>query len=90
MALDLNVLNLLNQDTVTSVWTNITGPGVRVYGTALGLTNNAYNLKYMNGELLPAILSFINARADRVDERYEQPFTFQGPRVVRFGFRLLF
>lgn len=89
MVFDVNVSNLLDQDTVTSVWSNMTPSGVRVYGSALGITNKAYNIAYQNGGLLPGILAFINARPDQSDVRYKMPFTFQSPRSVRFGFRLL-
>jgi hypothetical protein len=85
MAFDVNVLNLLNQDTVTSVWTQL-NIGT-VYGGALGITNREFNIAWQNGTLLPLILNFINASPDRQEKRYKQPFTFQSPRAVRFGFR---
>ena len=88
MALDVNVSNLFDQDTMTSVWTTMNQGAV--YGSALGITNREYNIRYQNGEILEDILDFINARPDRLDARYKQPFTFQGSRTVRFGFRLLF
>jgi hypothetical protein len=88
MAFDVNVSNLLDQDTVTSVWSQLNIG--QVYGGALGITNREFNIGYQNGTLLPAILSFINASPDRQEKRYKQPLTFQGPRTVRFGFRLLF
>jgi hypothetical protein len=88
MAFDVNVLNLFDQDTVTSVWTTM-NQGI-TYGNALGITNREYNIGYQNGTLLPRILGFINERADRQDARYNKPFTFQSARSVRFGFRFLF
>lgn len=88
MAFDVNVSNLFNQDTVTSIWSQLNIG--QVYGSALGITNRQFNIGYQNGTLLPAIQSFINASPDRQEKRYGQPLTFQGPRGVRFGFRLLF
>jgi hypothetical protein len=88
MAFDVNVSNLLDQDTVTSVWSQLNIG--QVYDTALGITRREFNIGYQNGTLLPAITSFINASIDRQEKRYKQPLTFQSPRSVRFGFRLLF
>jgi len=88
MAFDVNASNLLDQDTVTSVWTQL-NIGT-VYGSSLGITNRQFNIAWQNGTLLPQILNFINASPDRQEKRYGQPFTFQSPRAVRFGFRFLF
>ena len=88
LAADVNVSNLFDQDTVTSVWTTMNQGAV--YGNALGITNREYNIRYQNGTILQDILTFINARPDRLDARYKQPFTFQGQRAIRFGFRFLF
>jgi hypothetical protein len=95
MAVDVNVSNLLDQDTVTNIWTQLNIG--QVYGAALTLadpthplTNREFNIGYQNGTLLPRIQSWINASIDRQEKRYKQPLTFQSPRSVRFGFRLLF
>ena len=88
VAFDVNVSNLFDQDTVTSFWTQMNIG--QVYNTALGITRREFNIGYQNGTLLPAILTYINARPDRQDKLYNQPFTFQSPRAVRFGFRFLF
>ena len=94
---DLNFLNLFDQDTVTNLFVVrnpstavITGPVL-----ALGFPNNgiAFTNAYTSGALLTPINNFINGNAtvlNRKDARYGQPSTFQGPRSVRFGFRLLF
>lgn len=88
VAFDVNVSNLFNQDTVTSLWTQMNIG--QVYNTALVISRREFNIGYQNGTLLPAILKYINDLPTRQDKQYKQPYTFQGPRVVRFGFRLLF
>lgn len=92
LAVDLNVLNLLDQDVVTNVFTvRNTTSGV-VNGPALGFPNNdnRFTNAYTSGTQLNAINAYFNASPDRLDSRYGQPFTFQSPRSVRFGFRLIF
>jgi hypothetical protein len=97
MAFDLNVLNLLDQDTVTSIYTTMNPSTATVSATALfpaPLSVSAANVAYVNGytdgTLLPAILARIASQPDRSDVRYKLPNTYQSARTVRFGFRLLF
>jgi len=92
---DLNFLNLLNQDTVTGLFTTISGTGITVNSGTLGFgTNNAAAINaYTSGQLLTPINTFLAGTAtalNRRDNRYGQPNAFQAPRSVRFGFRLLF
>ncbi|HEX8397048.1 MAG TPA: TonB-dependent receptor [Pyrinomonadaceae bacterium] len=98
MAFDLNILNLLDEKNVTSLYNLKTG--VTLSPTTFGFVNadgsanyvgaiNAYN----SGQLLGNINTYLQGTAtalNRVDARYGQPNGFQGPRSVRFGFRLLF
>jgi hypothetical protein len=96
MAFDVNVLNLFDQDTVTNFFNVMNPSSATVSATALfpALTvqaaNVAYSNGYANGTLLPAILARIASQPDRSDVRYKLPNQYQGPRTVRFGFRLLF
>ncbi|MBL8123116.1 MAG: carboxypeptidase regulatory-like domain-containing protein [Blastocatellia bacterium] len=97
---DLNILNLLDEDNVTGYYTQKTTSTLQPYTSALfgsqflnadGSVNyvgaiNAYNA----GTLLNQFNSYFAAASSRVDGRYGQPNSFQGPRSVRFGFRLLF
>lgn len=94
MAFDFNVLNLLDQDTITGYYPTINasaGGGANAANLAGGNQANYVN-GWTSGTLLPAINAFINNpnRPDRLDNRYGQPQIYQGPRSVRFGFRLLF
>ncbi|MDQ4123422.1 MAG: carboxypeptidase regulatory-like domain-containing protein [Acidobacteriota bacterium] len=96
MAFDLNVLNLLDQDTVTGIY--------QTMNTTTGRPNDAamfpsapsaqrprlYANAYISGALLEPIRAHIAASPDRPDIRYGMPQLFQGPRTVRFGFRFLF
>jgi hypothetical protein len=90
MAFDLNFLNLWDQDTVTGVYTTVNPSTAPVNATALGLSQVAYANGYTNGSLLAAIQARVASQPDRSDIRYGQPFLYQQPRQVRFGFRFLF
>lgn len=90
LAASLNFLNLFDQATVTGIYTTMNPSSAPVNAAALGLSNVAYANGYTGGTLLPAILARIASQADRSDLRYKQPFLYQSPRGVSFGFRLLF
>ena len=96
MAVDLNILNLWDQDTVTGIYQIMNTTAGRPNDAAMFPTATAaqrpllYANGYTSGALLQPILARIAASADRPDIRYGQPQLFQSPRQVRFGFRLLF
>ena len=97
LAGDLNILNLFDQDTVTNLFVvqNLSTSVInRTINTAAYPNNGiAFTNDYTAGALLGPINTFLNGDAthlDRRDARYKQPFTFQAPRGVRFGFRFLF
>jgi hypothetical protein len=91
MALDLSVLNLWDQDTVTGVYPTMNTNTGRPSAAGLGLTPVVYANRYTTGDLLQTILAHIAAdQNNRPDRRYGLPQLFQSPRTVRFGFRLLF
>jgi hypothetical protein len=90
IAIDLNFLNLFDQATVTGIYTTMNPSSAPVNAAALGLSNVAYTNGYTGGTLLAAINARIASQADRSDIRYRQPFLYQTPRIVRFGFRVLF
>ena len=92
MAFDLNFLNLFDQATVTGVYTTLNPSTAQVNGPALGFPNTTtgYANGYTDGSLLNAILARIASQPDRSDIRYKQPFLYQSPRTVRFGFRIIF
>ena len=92
-AFDFNVLNLLDQDTVTGIYPTLNPTGANANAAALtGNSQQLYVNGWTSGTLLPAINAFLNDpnRPDRRDNRYKQPQVFQGPRAVRFGMRFLF
>lgn len=90
MAFDFNVLNLFGQDTVTGIYTTVNPSSAPVNAAALGLTQVQYANGLTGGTLLNAVLARVASQADRSDIRYRQPFLYQSPRAIRFGFRLLF
>lgn len=94
VALDFNVLNLFDQDTVTGVYPTINasaGGGANAANLTGGSQANYAN-GWTSGTLLPAINAFINDpnRPDRKDDRYGQPQIYQSPRAIRFGMRFMF
>jgi hypothetical protein len=92
LAFDLNFLNVWDQSTVTAIYTVMNPSTAQVNGPALGFPNTTtgYANGYTSGALLDAILARIASAPDRSDIRYKQPYLYQSPRTVRFGFRLLF
>jgi carboxypeptidase family protein/TonB-dependent receptor-like protein len=94
---DLNFLNLFDQATVTNVHVvrNL-NTSVITASSLAGVTkpNDATFVNaYTSGSLLAPINTYLAGTAtilNRLDARYGQPNTFQSPRGVRFGFRLLF
>ena len=92
---DLNITNLLDQDTVTAVYptlnTTTSRPNDAAFFTPCpGTCSRDYANAYTSGALLTQILNRINTVAGAKDARYGLPHLYQGPRQVRFGFRLLF
>ncbi len=87
---DLNFLNLFDQATVTGIYTTVNPSSAPVNAAALGLSQVAYANGLTGGTLLPAILARVASQPDRSDIRYKQPFLYQSPRTVRFGFRFIF
>ena len=100
MVFDLNMLNLWDQKTVTGLYTTM-NPSNRVINFSTfnppapappRFTNNgpAFVNAYTSGSLLNDLNAWLDASPDRRDARYGQPFLYQPPREVRFGFRVLF
>jgi hypothetical protein len=92
---DFNILNLFDKDTVTNYYTVQNLNTSVITGPVLGFPNNGitFTNAYTAGSLLTPINTYLNGNAtnlNRRDARYGQPFTFQSPRSVRFGFRLIF
>jgi Carboxypeptidase regulatory-like domain/TonB-dependent Receptor Plug Domain len=92
---DLNFLNLFDQKTVLSIFNTLSGPGISISGANLGFANNGAPVTnaFTSGALYDPINNYLNGTAtalNRKDVRYLQPDSFQAPRNVRFGFRLLF
>ena len=88
---DLNVTNVLDQKTVLGVYPTMNTTAGRPSDAGMGLSSRDYANQYASGALLQPILNRLNADpANRLDARYKMPQLFQGPRVIRFGFRFLF
>jgi hypothetical protein len=97
---DLNILNLFDEDNITGYFTQkstvtLSPASTSAYGTQFinpdGSTNYVAGINaYTSGALLNSTNAYLSALSTRIDGRYGQPNSFQGPRSVRFGFRLLF
>ena len=90
LAGDLNITNLFDQDTVTAIYPTMNTTTNRPSAAGLGLSGQAYANGYTTGALQTTIENHIATTANQKDARYKMPQIFQGPREVRFGFRLLF
>lgn len=97
---DLNFLNLFDEDNVTSLYTQKTTATLSpttgsVFGTTYINPDNSVRWvqainDYTSGALLSRFNTYFAGATTRVDGRYGQANGYQGPRTVRFGFRLLF
>lgn len=94
---DLNFLNLFDQDAVTGlhVVRNLNTSVITASALAgvTRLNDATFVNAYTSGSLLAPINTYLQGNAttlNRLDARYGQPSTFQSPRSVRFGFRLIF
>jgi hypothetical protein len=96
LAVDLNILNLWNQDTVTGIYPTMNTTTGRPNDAALFPMATAamrpvlYANGYTSGALLQTILNHIATTTNQRDARYKLPQLYQSPRSVRFGFRMLF
>jgi hypothetical protein len=89
MVFDLDVLNLFNENNVLAL-SQLINARVDYAGLTPGETDAEVVQNYIKGLTLPIVQADLAATPDLVDANYGQPNTFQGPRSVRFGFRLLF
>ncbi|MCA1639974.1 MAG: TonB-dependent receptor plug domain-containing protein [Acidobacteria bacterium] len=88
---DLNILNLLDQDTVTGLQT--VRSAVTTNPANFGLSEIAGANAFASGALSSQINTFLQGTPtvrNRLNASYGMANAFQGPRSVRFGFRLLF
>lgn len=89
---DLNFINAFDQKIITGYNTSVSA--VTLTEASLGLATPAIatNL-YTSGQLLNQINTYLNGDATTLNRRnsaYKLPNAYQGPRGVRFGFRLVF
>jgi len=96
LAFDLNFLNLWDQATVTGIYPTMNTATSRPSASGIALSGGSalsdrdYANGYTSGALLNRILNHIATVPNQKDNRYKLPQLYQSPRVVRFGFRLLF
>ena len=90
---DLDIINLFNEDNELARQNaispnNITGPNIGFPGGAAGevATINAL----INSGIQSQVVNFINANPSRQQSTFNRTNSFQVPREIRFGFRLLF
>lgn len=98
---EVDVLNLFNRNSVLASYNIIAIDNFALDDPANGLVTAQEAATLSDAALLqlaeqrfqrngaPGILSQVNSPSQR-DQRFGQPLSFQAPREVRFGFRLLF
>jgi hypothetical protein len=90
-AFDFNVLNLLDEKNITGLFTSKSA--VTMSASTFGLSEVAATNAYTGGTLLSSINTYLAGTStvlNRTDGRYRMASSFQGPRTVRLGFRVLF
>jgi hypothetical protein len=94
LAGDVNVINLFDEENVLAVQNTLSG--VTVSPSTFGQSEIAFANGYITGSNRAALQSYlVNSTAaggalNRVRTDYGQPNSFQGPRSIRFGMRLIF
>lgn len=92
MAFDIDVLNAFNEANVIQHFDTIstrpiTAANIGAAGTGTTQTQNGYRI-FQNQNTRDIITPLVTG--SNQDLRFQQPSAFQGPRSVRFGFRVLF
>lgn len=92
MAFDIDVLNAFNEANVIQIFDAISGTGINFDAGDIPIATSTINAirLFQNENTSDRINAFLRANPSRLDPRFNQPLSFQGPRSVRFGFRLLF
>jgi len=93
LAGDINVINAFNEANVTSVFNTLSAVNVPEGVLCVGCPIVTAINNLTAGQYHTAVQTYLNGTAtvrNRKDARYGIPNGFQGPRSVRFGFRLLF
>jgi hypothetical protein len=89
LVLDLDILNLFNESNELGRQTTLSPTNIT--GSALKIGDEVQTIRRIfNGGIRDSVLNYINASADRKYSTYNLTNSFQGPRSVRFGFRLEF
>ena len=92
MSFDFDVLNAFNEANVITQFDTISTRGItgaNVGGTGTGAALNVSATRIFQSRSTNNLITPLVSGADR-DLRFGQPSAYQGPRNVRFGFRLLF
>ena len=95
LAVNLNIINLWDQDTVIGRYTTASNLSLYGFGASLGYgcASGDYPCllnKFNSGELSDQINHNLNTILNAKDARYGMDNAFQGPRGVRFGFKFTF
>lgn len=92
-AADVNILNLFNEANVTSLSTTLSAvnlPETVICVNPATCTNVQAINELTNGLLYTNAVNYMNGALNRKTNAYGLANGFQGPRSVRFGFRLMF
>ena len=92
-AADLNILNLFDEANVTSLSTTLSAvnlPETVICVNPATCTNVQAINELTNGLLYTNAVNYMNGALNRKTVAYGLANGYQGPRSVRFGFRLMF
>lgn len=96
IAVNLNIINLFDQETVQGIYTDKSNASIYAGGTTftdVGCAAGDFPCllgKFNRGDLYSYINNAIATNPTGIDQRYGQANSFQGARQVRFGFRFFF
>lgn len=92
MAFDVDVLNAFNEANELTRFEGISGASITLGEDDLNLASGTADgiQLFQRQNTSDRINAYLNANPQLRDPRFNQPTSFQGPRSVRFGFRLLF
>lgn len=89
LVFDLDILNLFNESNELGRQTALSPSNIT--GGVLGTGDEVTTIRRIfNGGIRDLVVNYINASPDRKFSTYNLTNAYQGPRSVRFGFRLLF
>ena len=90
LVFDLDILNLFNEANVLSIFDNISSTNIPATDIGLSANTPVAEAQFQTTNTRDKIVNILNSPAGSKDTRFGLPNSFQAPRTVRFGVRLIF